>query len=226
MKAIILAAGRGSRMGKLTDFLPKPLIAVNGKPLIMHALNALPKEIDEYIVVIGYRGDDIRTFLGTSYGGNPIIYVWQQHPGTGGGLLSARLHIESESFFMVTGSDDIFGQGELNKLLGSVPTQGITFGSRASARPESVTFDACSRLTGRQRISANKPRHFGIGAYLLPPALFKTPFERLQNGEYSIPHSLTMQPFPVYVRIIQRWLPVNTPEELLIAERTIQEQEW
>ncbi|KTD62007.1 phosphocholine cytidylyltransferase family protein [Legionella spiritensis] len=56
MRAIILAAGRGSRMGKLTDEQPKCLTVVNGRPLIEHQINALTEAgIKEIAIVTGYR---------------------------------------------------------------------------------------------------------------------------------------------------------------------------
>ncbi|EJO5349274.1 NTP transferase domain-containing protein [Clostridium botulinum] len=55
MRAIILAAGKGSRMGHLTYSTPKPLVKVNGKPIIERQIECLKeKDIDEIIVIVGY----------------------------------------------------------------------------------------------------------------------------------------------------------------------------
>src|SRR3989338_8540595 len=56
MQAVILAAGEGRRMRPLTLKRPKPLIAVARRPLLEHIIYALPKEVDEIILVVGYKG--------------------------------------------------------------------------------------------------------------------------------------------------------------------------
>ena len=64
-KAVVLAAGRGTRMGKLTADLPKPMIEVRGKPVLLHILEGLRDAgIREFLIVVGYRGDTVRNFLG------------------------------------------------------------------------------------------------------------------------------------------------------------------
>src|SRR5690349_12595201 len=57
-KAVILAAGRGTRMGVLTDRLPKPMLPIGPKPLLEHILDRLRKaDIERVGIVIGYRGE-------------------------------------------------------------------------------------------------------------------------------------------------------------------------
>jgi NDP-sugar pyrophosphorylase family protein len=90
MQAVVLAAGRGSRMGYLTKNTPKSLIQVLNKPLIDYVLEALPDEVDEYIIVIGYLGFQISSYVGSQYKGRRIHYVEQRCLGTAGGLFSAR----------------------------------------------------------------------------------------------------------------------------------------
>lgn len=76
MQAMILAAGMGSRLGKYTYDQTKCMVRVNGKRLIEHALNALLKVgIKRTIIVVGYKGDKVKSFLGSNYYGMEIIYV-------------------------------------------------------------------------------------------------------------------------------------------------------
>ncbi len=56
MQAVVLAAGRGSRMGSLTEHQPKPLVSLGGSSIISHCIDSLPSEISECIVVVGYSG--------------------------------------------------------------------------------------------------------------------------------------------------------------------------
>src|SRR5207244_179954 len=64
-KAVVLAAGRGTRMRELTADLPKPMIEVRGKPVVQHIVEGLRDAgIRQFLVVVGYRGDTVRHFLG------------------------------------------------------------------------------------------------------------------------------------------------------------------
>jgi UDP-N-acetylglucosamine diphosphorylase / glucose-1-phosphate thymidylyltransferase / UDP-N-acetylgalactosamine diphosphorylase / glucosamine-1-phosphate N-acetyltransferase / galactosamine-1-phosphate N-acetyltransferase len=67
MQAVILAAGRGTRMNELTTAVPKPMLDVGGKPLLEYKINALPPEVEEVILIIGYRGNVVRAHFGGSY---------------------------------------------------------------------------------------------------------------------------------------------------------------
>lgn len=64
MKVIILAAGMGNRLGNLTEDKPKGMLQVNGKELILHAMDFLSSgDFSERIVIVGYHGDEFSAFL-------------------------------------------------------------------------------------------------------------------------------------------------------------------
>lgn len=76
MQVIILAAGRGQRLSPITDDVPKPLVEVNGCPLIINALDILSKHpIERFIIVEGYKSEQLHEKLGDSYNGIEIVYV-------------------------------------------------------------------------------------------------------------------------------------------------------
>lgn len=64
IKTVILCGGRGSRLKPLTDLIPKPLVTLNGKPLLQHVVNGyLRKGKTDFVLCVGYREDMIRDFL-------------------------------------------------------------------------------------------------------------------------------------------------------------------
>ena len=64
MKAVVLAAGLGSRLGDITVSVPKPLVSVAGRPLVMHTLDALAVAgIDRPLIVTGYREELVQDAL-------------------------------------------------------------------------------------------------------------------------------------------------------------------
>jgi len=106
MKAVILAAGKGERMRPLTNTIPKPMIPVLGKPLLEYTLNALPKEVDEVIIVVKYLGDKIKEYFGDNFAGKKIIYVNGSELGTAYSFLSAEKYLKSEKSFLFLYGDE------------------------------------------------------------------------------------------------------------------------
>src|SRR5712692_3380741 len=64
-KAVLLAAGRGTRMRELTTYLPKPLIEVRGKPVLQHIVEGLRDAgVRQFLIIVGYRADAVQNFFG------------------------------------------------------------------------------------------------------------------------------------------------------------------
>jgi len=85
-KAVVLAAGRGTRMRELTAEVPKPMIEVRGKPVLQHIIEGLRgARIDQLLLIIGYRADALRDFFGDGSRYNVAIKYTTQtvQDGTG-----------------------------------------------------------------------------------------------------------------------------------------------
>src|SRR5438445_10453837 len=70
-KAVLLAAGRGTRMRELTADLPKPMIKVREKPILLHIVEGLQAAgIKNFLIIVGYHGDAVRSYFddGTCFG--------------------------------------------------------------------------------------------------------------------------------------------------------------
>lgn len=118
MKAMILAAGRGERMRPLTDTLPKPLLPVLGKPLIVYHLEKLAAAgVHDVIINIAYLGEKIRQALGDgSRWGLSIHYSEEQQPlETGGALLHALPLLGEDDFLLING--DVWTDLEFSLLI-------------------------------------------------------------------------------------------------------------
>ena len=101
--AVVLAAGRGTRMGALTATTPKPLLAVGGRPLIAHVLSGLAAAgVRRAILVTGYRGEQIEAALGDGGSlGLALEYCRQEQPdGTARALLLAAPRLDGAPFIL------------------------------------------------------------------------------------------------------------------------------
>ena len=110
-KAVLLAAGRGTRLGSLTADRPKPLLEVAGSPLIAHIVGGMIKSgVREFVVVSGHLAQQIEQWCTTFATQNPgvtIQTIRQQHlNGTAGAMLAARSLLAGEDRFM-------FGWGDI-----------------------------------------------------------------------------------------------------------------
>ncbi len=92
-KAFILAGGKGTRLRPITDEIPKPLIPVQGKPVIEHVIDLFKRSgIRDIIISVGYKADKIRDALGDGRRlGVSITYIEETQPlGTAGPLRLAK----------------------------------------------------------------------------------------------------------------------------------------
>lgn len=118
MRAMIMAAGRGQRLRPITDTLPKPLVMVNEKPLIVHHLEALQSiGITDIVINLGYLGDKIRSTLGKgqSFGVNIAYSIETTLLEVGGGVAHALPLLGEEPFLLING--DIWTDYPFRKLL-------------------------------------------------------------------------------------------------------------
>ena len=122
MKLVLLAAGKGKRMGESSNHTPKPLLTYKGKNLLQYKLEYMPDSTEEVIVVIGHLGEQVIETLGNTYIRNdgksvPITYVWQKELlGTAHSLLQAKDAIGDSSFIVLMG-DDVYGKEDQEAMV-------------------------------------------------------------------------------------------------------------
>ena len=119
MKAVVLAAGRGTRMKALTADCPKPMLPLAGRPMLAHQLDRFAGAgVDEACIVIGYKGEMIREhFAGNPPAGIKLSYVVQDEPnGTGSAALLAKDFV-GEGPFLLTFGDIIVDSQVYTELI-------------------------------------------------------------------------------------------------------------
>lgn len=108
MKAVVLAAGEGTRLRPLTEEKPKGMVEVDGKTILTHCFEQLAElGADEFVVVVGYLKQSIIEHYGDEFDGIPITYAHQREQnGLAHALLTVEEHIDND--FMLMLGDNIF----------------------------------------------------------------------------------------------------------------------
>jgi NDP-sugar pyrophosphorylase family protein len=110
-KAVLLAAGRGKRLGEITAKTPKPMLAIAGAPLIQHVVHVLAEAgIAEFAIVVGYLAEQVELWCRNYSAANSHLKVTPirqaELNGTGGAMLAAEPFLKGEERF-------IFGWGDI-----------------------------------------------------------------------------------------------------------------
>jgi len=120
MKAIILAAGVGSRIRPLTDNCPKSLLKVEGKPILeMMITNILRCGISEVIIVLGYLQDQIKAFVSDTFPDLNVIYIVNENyesTNTGYSLMLTEKYVGNSGFIKFD-ADVVFDHDILGNLI-------------------------------------------------------------------------------------------------------------
>src|SRR5207249_9705986 len=105
-RAVLLAAGRGTRMRELTADLPKPMIKVRGKPILLHIIEGLQAAgIKNFLIIVGYHADAVRDYFGdgTCFGLQIKYAIQVVQDGTGRVVELARDFVGQSSFILSYG---------------------------------------------------------------------------------------------------------------------------
>jgi NDP-sugar pyrophosphorylase family protein len=235
--AVVLAAGRGTRMGSLTAAMPKPLLPVAGRALIEHVLGALAAAgVRRAVVVTGYLGELIEAALGDGARlGLSIGYCRQEgRDGTARALLQAESLIGGAPF-VVSWGDILVPPAFYAELLSDFAARPCDAELAVNQIDDpwqgaAVYLDASGRVT---RLEEKPPRGTSTtqwnnaGVMCFTAAIFDYA-RRLapsSRGEYELPQAVaamvrdgrTVRALPVR----GYWSDVGTPADLAAAERQI-----
>jgi UDP-N-acetylglucosamine diphosphorylase / glucose-1-phosphate thymidylyltransferase / UDP-N-acetylgalactosamine diphosphorylase / glucosamine-1-phosphate N-acetyltransferase / galactosamine-1-phosphate N-acetyltransferase len=223
MQCVIICAGKGTRMRPLTDTIPKPLIKVCGKPILEHIIDALPEEIDELVLVVGYRKEQIIDFCGSHFKGKKVQYVEQADfaGGTGDALMCAKDMIRGKFLFMY--ADDIHGKDALAQV---VKEEHAMLGMRSNTPERFGVLEQHADGTLKQIIE--KPEHptsnlVNIGGFVVDESIFEHEVPVSHLGERLVTDMLNAYAKEHTVTIIEQtqWLPIGYPEHIIEAESVL-----
>lgn len=189
-KAVLLAAGRGTRMRELTNDLPKPMIVVRGKPVLRHIVDGLRGAgVKHFLVVVGYRADVVRQYFG-----NEVEYVTQEVQDGTGRVVDLARDFTGDSRFVLGYGDILVEPRNYNAIVDLADdVQAIVSVKRDEdvSKGGAVFVNEQMELVDlREKPLPNEPTSpwYNAGLYAFRPSIFEftaklTPSPR---GEYEL----------------------------------------
>jgi NDP-sugar pyrophosphorylase family protein len=238
MKAMIFAAGLGTRLKPLTNNMPKALVEVNGKPMLEILISKLKMYgFNEFVINVHHFADQIITYLNNNNNfGSKIVISDESNEllDTGGGILKAKEYLlGSDSFLVVNvdiltdiNLDDLINEHYKNKAL-------ATLSVRHPNSDRLLKFDDANYLCRWENIQTNEIKQArdpigSLNAYSFNGihVIQSTIFERItETGKFSI--------IDLYLRLAKKtqisayqsnytyWFDLGKPENIIQAENQL-----
>lgn len=227
MKAVILAAGEGSRMRPLTCTRPKVMLPIANKPILEHLLiEAIAAGISEFILVVGYHDEAVLDYFGDgSKWKVQIDYVKQRRQlGTADALAMVAELIEGN--FLLMNGDMVIGRGDIKEMAVRKDTT-LAVIEVSDTRGMGVVEENKGKVVSIHEKEENPPSHLAnAGLYLLTPEIYKAISRtgKSPRGEYELTDSLMLMleaGRSISCRAIGQWLDISYPWDLLTANETL-----
>ena len=247
MKAVILAAGKGTRMKELTDAVPKPMLKVQGKPVLEHILGGLiVAGLREFCIITGWRAEVIESHFGDGERlGVKISYTRQVvQDGTGKAPELAKDFVGTDDFLLTYGDILVkpetyqqmlkrFGEGRFSGLLTVTAGEDVTKGGlnffddqfclkRLIEKPGAAQLD---QLRAEGWLKAGQPVWYNAGIYIFRAVLFDftAKLHKSPRGEYELTDAISAMAAAGHriagLEIKDRWVDVRDPEVLAALEK-------
>ena len=227
MKALILAAGEGTRLRPLTSNIPKPLLLVAGRPFLTHITDALKGAgISDIALLVGWKANRIKEHYGDgSEFGLRITYLEQkQRMGTADAIAHAADNMD-EPFVCVNG-DVVISEGDIKEMRRMHEKSGKTIMGAVNVDDPSK-FGVIEEKDGKLVKLIEKPKQppsdlINAGMFIFTPEIFDVIQRtgRSPRGEFEITDSLNLLTSSSEVlihRLMTEWIDVGRPWDLLKA---------
>jgi NDP-sugar pyrophosphorylase family protein len=237
-KAVLLAAGRGKRLGALTERTPKPMLEVAGQPLLGHIVDALSANgVRDLAIVTGYRASHIDDWCANHSRVHPGVRLTTLHQaelnGTAGAMLLARDFVVGEGAFVFGWGDILMDAENYSRFLGAAHAGSYDLvlsinRVRDPWRGGAVYVDAnmrVERLVEKPPPGTSTTHWNNAGLFAATPLIFEylVKLKPSPRGELELPQAIAMmiedgrEVRAVDVRGF--WSDVGTPEDLESARK-------
>ncbi len=229
MKALILAAGKGTRMGALTDNIPKPLIEINKKPFLGFILENLSRAgINEIGIVVGYKKERIIDFL-KDRKPKPTFIEQKVQLGTGHAVRAAEEWANGKNFIVLM-SDNLYSPADI-KNISREDSFCYVAGCEHSTPEKFGVLMTDGEFLGRIIEKPSNPpgNLINTGLYKFTPEIFGAigRVKKSERGEYEITDAINLLCKTQKVRFIKLydyWLNLGCPGDIQKLEKFVSTQ--
>ena len=227
-KAVLLAAGRGTRMREMTADIPKPMLEVRGKPVLQHIVEGLRDAgLTEFLIIVGYRADSVQNFFGDgSRYRIAIQYAIQTvQDGTGRVVELAKNFVANDAFIL--GYGDILVAAENYKRVADLPSNAegvisVTRGEDVSKGGAVFVNEKMELLDLREKPKPGEPTSawYNAGLYAFRPSIFEfiAKLKPSPRGEYELTDAIReLAQSGKTIKVLEllgNWADVRDPETL------------
>jgi glucose-1-phosphate thymidylyltransferase len=230
MQAIILAAGTGTRMRPLTNFVPKPMVRFIGadgvrRNLIEHNLEILPKEVDEIILIVGYLKEQMMNHFGDKFNGRKVRYIVQDEQfGTAHAVNLVKEYITGK--FIVMMSDDIYSRADMEVIVNTPKSAVLVKKINNKFSGGNVILDEDGHLIDIKE-GSHEGGYINAALYAIMPEYFDYPLVSIAGGtEYGLPQTLVLMAKEHQVKVINSkwWKQISNLEDVKNAPDVIKDR--
>jgi len=195
-KAVLLAAGRGTRMRELTIDLPKPMIEVRGKPVLQHIVEGLREAgVRDLLIIVGYQADAVQNFFGDGSRYNiEIQYATQAVQDGTGRLVNLARNFAGNSPFILSYGDILVDPANYKRLV-DFPHDveaiiSVTRGEDVRKGGAVFLNEEMELVDLREKAQAGEPTSpwYNAGLYTFRPSIFDftAKLKPSPRGEYEL----------------------------------------
>ncbi|WP_458190579.1 sugar phosphate nucleotidyltransferase [Haladaptatus sp. NG-WS-4] len=235
MKAVILAAGEGSRLRPLTNHRPKPMLPVGNKPLLESVIESVATAgVTEIILVVGYQRERIQNYFrdGDKWNVDITYAVQKKQLGTGHALLQAETYVESD--FIALNGDRYIESQVVEDLIDERRQTGAS--CLAVTRVEMPNRFGVVELDGqtvtdiieKPILGTTSSKQINAGVYAFGPEIFAAIRQTESHGEQALTTTLKTQTeiHPIQaVSCTGLWGDVSYPWDILWLNNYVLDQQ-
>lgn len=195
-KAVLLAAGKGTRMRELTNELPKPMIEVRGKPILLHIVEGLRAAgVTHFLIVVGWRAEVVREYFGDgSRLGVSVEYETQVVQDGTGRVVELAKNFAGEEAFILSYGDILVDPGNYRRLVALDDAEAlisVKYNPGEIAKGGAVFVNERFQMTDlREKPQPGEPTSpwYNAGIYTFRPSIFAftAQLEKSPRGEYEL----------------------------------------
>ncbi len=240
MKAVILAAGMGTRLRPLTNSRPKCLVEVHGKPIVQHQLESLANVgVAECILVTGYLSDQLREHFGREFCGVEISYVENERYAETNNLYSLWLAIKELDDDITLLEGDLIFEDALLEQLFAIPEPNVAVVDRYQPFMDGTVILAEGRVAKTMVLKKDQGGNFDYSRALKTVNIYRLSGKDLSHRiipeltRYVVEEKTDQYYEAVFADLVSRevlelsilqtkatkWAEIDTIEDLKLAEK-------